>query len=285
MIYKLICRNTPAIGNFVFHLCHAILLAKYNKCKLIIPVNNSLKFLYSNDIVIDFREHTGIDEDKIIILNDYFIHPSPIIYDKYTFYDKYTCINKYFLSNIKVENYKRTDKDTLVIHIRSGDIFKEGGTNTKYAQPPLSYYTNIINTYKYTKIIILTNKASQIQKKFSKNLLNPVVKPLLEMYSYIELQNKESLEYDFGTLCNCYNLVISRGSFSNIVSILNKNLINLYIPIFNSNPDGNFGNNMYPISNNYNFNIIKDSESINYGNNMYYWKNTEKQRSLMTLLM
>ena len=50
-------------------------------------------------------------------------------------------------------------ENELVIHIRSGDIFKKT-INNMYLQPPLCFYRKIINENDFDKIYILSNGRS-----------------------------------------------------------------------------------------------------------------------------
>ena len=70
--------------------------------------------------------------------------------------DHFTFSEKFLIPFIKIKLTPK-DSDTLYIHIRSGDIFKDnGGVNPEYVQPPLSYFTKIIKETDYPKIIIIT---------------------------------------------------------------------------------------------------------------------------------
>jgi hypothetical protein len=46
--------------------------------------------------------------------------------------------------NTELENLA-TQRKTLTIHFRSGDIFQGNGAHGKYFQPPLKYYRDIIS--------------------------------------------------------------------------------------------------------------------------------------------
>jgi len=278
MLLKLIPHHTSAIGNYTFHLCYSILLALKNKYKIVIPINKALKFFNTDEIIYDFRKN-NCNDNKEIISDKYFIHGTKELRDENSFYKRYQCIRKYINPIIDKDrtNYLKTDKDTLVIHMRSGDIFKPGGVNKKYAQPSLTYYCKIIDDNNYKKIIVMTQDFQGNPKRL--DLSNPVVKELMKLYPDIKLQKNNPLEYDFYTLLNCKNMVMSRSTFSVILSILNPNLINLYIPIFNTYPDYNFGNNIYAQTDKYTFNIIK--HKIHYEDKMRIWKNTKEQNNLM----
>ena len=62
------------------------------------------------------------------------------------------------------------DENTVVIHIRSGDIFKNC-IHPAYIPPPFSYYENILDNISFSKIILV-----------SENDANPCVKLLIEKY-------------------------------------------------------------------------------------------------------
>jgi hypothetical protein len=110
----------------------------------------------------------------------------------------------------------------LYIHIRSGDIFKPQGqsVNPEYVQPPLAFYTKIINETDYSKIIIVTES----------DRVNPVISKL----DSLKLNNKTievqsgSIESDFKTLLEARNVVIANSTLSGVSLYLNKFLNNSY---------------------------------------------------------
>jgi hypothetical protein len=120
------------------------------------------------------------------------------------------------LPNIKF--YKKIDipNDTLVIHLRSGDIFEKA----KYfdqVQNPLNFYLEVIKNYK--NILIVTSQ--------EKN--NPVLSYLENLPNCnIEIQSK-SVNEDFNTLLNARNLCLSGiGTFGVAAALLSTNLKKLY---------------------------------------------------------
>ena len=58
----------------------------------------------------------------------------------------------------KVFNFKYAphDRDDLIIHIRSGDIFKDKNPHNGYTQPPYEYYRTIIMSKKWNNITIVS---------------------------------------------------------------------------------------------------------------------------------
>ncbi|CAN0389040.1 unnamed protein product [Ascophyllum nodosum] len=61
-----------------------------------------------------------------------------------------------------------TDPKSLVIHVRSGDIFRSRRASGVYGQPPLSYYTALLNSREWDRVDILTFAKSSDE-------LNPIL--------------------------------------------------------------------------------------------------------------
>ena len=105
------------------------------------------------------------------------------------------------------------DQETLVFHIRSGDIF---------TLPIKSYYQNPINFYielldKFPKVLIVT----------SEEMNNPVISEL-KKYDNVQFQST-SLENDFNTIYNATNLATSgAGTFPIAAALMSRKLKNLY---------------------------------------------------------
>lgn len=115
-----------------------------------------------------------------------------------------------------------TDDDTLVVHIRSGDIFR-AIVHKKYWQPPLGYYQFAARSFR--KIAICTQ-----------NLANPVAAAL---YTYCEqtrgntnclLLVHRSLQDDVAFLIRARNLAIGYGSFGVAIWALSNSMQNLFYP-------------------------------------------------------
>ena len=114
--------------------------------------------------------------------------------------------------------YRKIDipNDTLVIHIRSGDIFEK----TKHfdqVQNPLNFYLEVIKNYK--NILIVTSEAKN----------NPVLSYLENLASHNVEIKSSSVEEDFNTLINATNLCLSGvGTFGIAAALLSPNLKRLY---------------------------------------------------------
>jgi hypothetical protein len=131
---------------------------------------------------------------------------------------------------------------TLVIHIRSGDLFdfdyfngnevkewmpaaKEGKTHEDgfYWQPPLCFYKRVIQQgnghgQEFTKVLVVTER----DKK------NPTIKGLLEWRPSLVTVQSSELWIDVSTILQARHLVISHGTFSWGLALLSKELRTLY---------------------------------------------------------
>ena len=158
--------------------------------------------------------------------------------------------NKLLKEAFLIKDINPLSENDLVIHIRSGDIFKKS-PHAAYIPPPLSYYIKEINKKKYNKIIILCE-----------DRINPVVNKLLELYKNA-IHNINNLEEDIRFILGASNIVFSVGTFIPALIQLTDNI--KYITGFNSCycSNNNDGNNVE----------FKDYYII-----MRPWRNTEKQR-------
>ena len=156
-------------------------------------------FNYQNKRVIneDAPKNAGLSYDKII----------PNIH---RIFQEIIFPNITFFKNINIP------EDTLVIHIRSGDIFEK----TKHfdqVQNPLNFYLEIIKNFK--DILIITCEARN----------NPVIKHLLSLKNHNVKIQSSSVEEDFNVLINATNLCLSGvGTFGIAAALLSPNLKNLY---------------------------------------------------------
>ncbi len=112
-----------------------------------------------------------------------------------------------FLNNLYIDN------KTLVIHVRSGDIFQL--PISSYYQNPLNYFLKVIA--EYDEVLIVT----------SSEINNPVCKELLRL-DKVRLQTS-SVENDFNTLSNATNLCTSGvGTFPIAAALVSNKLKNFY---------------------------------------------------------
>tara|TARA_Y100000741_G_scaffold364677_1_gene356500 strand:- start:1473 stop:2357 length:885 start_codon:yes stop_codon:yes gene_type:complete len=111
-------------------------------------------------------------------------------------------------------------EDTLVMHIRSGDVFEKRDDNgifgnQYYLQNPLVYYKKLIENYENTIIVSSTP------------LNNPVIEKL-KNNKKVEISSS-NLEEDFNLLLNAKNLATSGvGTFAIAAALSSKKLINFH---------------------------------------------------------
>ena len=127
---------------------------------------------------------------------------------------------KYIYSNLKVNfnNINKLDNDTIVLHIRSGDIFSRENyycpVVSRYIQNPLRYYLDIIKDY--SKVILLTEDD-----------VNPIIKELSKI-DKVEVKICSILE-TIEIMLSSRNIVTSGiSSFPIACILLSENIENIY---------------------------------------------------------
>lgn len=119
-----------------------------------------------------------------------------------------------------------SDKN-LVIHLRSGDIFASKNVHIDYGQPPLSYYTVVIDHYQPSCVTLVYE-----------DTLNPVIVALID---YLVVNNIpciiqcSDLLSDLKVLSKASALVMSRGTFAFGILCINDKLRTVYC--FNSSAE------------------------------------------------
>lgn len=118
-------------------------------------------------------------------------------------------------------------KETVVIHIRSGDCFTENKEtpHPDYVPLPFSWYKNIFQKYSknWNRAIIVTEN----------DQINPVI-IALKNYLCTEYNiptdiQSDKIKKDAQTILRARSLILSIGYFSKILALLSKNVENLYI--------------------------------------------------------
>jgi hypothetical protein len=122
---------------------------------------------------------------------------------------------QYLLPNFKFSVKKKFSHETLVVHLRSGDIFDPKVPPDRfYVQNPLSYYKYLISMFKNTIIVAEPG-------------LNPILNELKKIKSVTCFSG--SIVEDFELLLRAQNLASSGvGTFSIAAALCSKNLKNLY---------------------------------------------------------
>ena len=174
-------------------------------------------------------------------------------------HNRYEEFKENIRKNIKFIEDSPLDEDTLVIHIRSGDIFID--KKKDYYQNPINFYIEIMKEYK--KVVVVT----------SEDKLNPICSEL-EKISKVTFQTL-SMETDFNILYNSKNLATSGvGTFPIAAALLSKELNNFYYT------------NLY-LDEHLNPEMLKDSKIVHhkYNINSSYIYEYEKQGDIKKLIL
>lgn len=216
-IYKRIRRNLFHInsiyitgrakfGNMIISINNAIIICELIGCKKIIIQNNNIVFInhkiFYPKYNITIEPNQLIKDDQNIFLDNWFFFYLNI--KDFRDVNRFNILKQEILHNLPK---LIVDHNNLSIYIRSGDIFSILKRSIySYAQPPLCFYENILNTFKFRQVNII-----------SANNLNPVIPILLKKYSYIKFK-KHGIKYDIAYLVNSFNIVSAKSSF--VVSII-----------------------------------------------------------------
>jgi hypothetical protein len=235
--------------NNIVQLCHAIYLAEKTHSYLVVrPHDRGL--LATHDF--DFTEGAQIQgeiSDTFFWLNKKNVGAKTIGWDV-----RKRILQKYVRPMLPGKLFSSTSRDGLVIHIRSGDVFRRksaikvfrgapsyllglkrllNGThrvNGSFVQPPLVFYKHVIESKPWSQICIVAEDKA-----------NPVIDELLQSDYKIEFQ-QASLEEDITTLLAAKNLVVGYGTFGLTWALLSGCLESLYCPVL---PERVFGE-LYP---------------------------------------
>ena len=256
-------------GNLISLLNKFIFYCEIIGCKSIVLDKNRFWFikkkifLKANNITIEVG-----DISKYTNNSDTIIYKSRKFY--YYFFNIKPEIRIHLLRNEILNNLpliKSSNRD-LYIHIRSGDIFTISNAYS-YSQPPFCFYKNILNSFNFTQIFLI-----------SSNQQNPVIKKLINKYKII--YNKNSLKEDISLLINAYNIVGSISSFLISIIQLNYKLLNFWeynlYKIIEKYRHFHYDLYKFPFSN---FTIYRMEPSNIYIDKMKKWKNNKIQRKLL----
>jgi hypothetical protein len=170
---------------------------------------------------------------------------------------------KYIVPAFKFSIGDPLDEDTLVIHIRSGDIFAhEHNPPHDYIPNPLSYYLSLIEEYQ--KVIVVTEPDNY----------NPIVDELKKI-DKVMIQSK-SVEEDFATLMRAKNISSSgTGTFAVAAALCSSNVKKFYCTDIYL--DEHLNPEMLMVTDNIEVHMMELKNYIKYKT----WKNNEDQRKFI----
>jgi hypothetical protein len=252
------------LGNNIQQICNGIIFSQVNGDGFFSPPHDLIDQIYFNNFDKDqirssrffyYKNFENENKDFNIDLN-------------YLYKNIRNIALEYVRPNLKVPNLIPFDDETIVIHIRSGDLFEviyeessQNAPNGIYVPNPLKYYLTLIDMF--DTVIVVTEKDSH----------NPIVEKLKEIPK-VTIQSK-TLEEDFATLISAKNLASSGvGTFCVSAALCNPNLKNFYCSDLMLTEHLNY--NMI-VDENVKLNVMKLDNYIQIGE----WKNTKKQRDFI----
>jgi hypothetical protein len=231
------------LGNNLTQLINAIAFAKQNKY---IFVHKDTLFKGANPIpglhdglcvfdgsergkhvliqpfLVNFSDISGVSLDNV----DFFF-PEILIgefYDNKELQHVPNSEKNYILKTYVYPHFQQSlqpsiSENTLVIHIRSGDIFNPG-CHSFYVQPPFSFYKKIIDEHSFEKIHIITEP----------DMRNPCIQMIQDMYPTTTVQSSSLLD-DCSVILHAKHFACnSTGTFGHMLALLSRTIEHLYLP-------------------------------------------------------
>jgi hypothetical protein len=243
-------------GNNIQQICNGIIFSVFNDEGFFSPRHDLI-----NEIVVNADIKNNINSNRFFHYNtsnkDFNIDLD------YLYSNIRKIAKKYITPNLKFNIGIPFDDETLVIHIRSGDIFQiEFNPPHAYAPNPLIYYKNLIKNFK--KVIVVTENDDY----------NPII-PELKKYKNVTIQSS-SISEDFSTLMRAKNLASSGiGTFAVAAALCSLNIKNFYCSDLYL--DEHLNPEMLIKSNDINVNIQKLQNYIK----TREWTNSSEQRKFI----
>ncbi len=278
------------IGNYLFHLCHSILYAQASQATLVIPRPLAYATMNQNAVALDFstlpspaqprppwwdgvtprqRAPISYDPERIEVISG-LLHGNEVT-RRLDFAARYHCMQEYVRSLFAADApHDALGDQTLVIHVRSGDIF-EAEPNAKYGQPPLSWYQTLIEDSGFREVTIVA------QTQISVGAENPVLGEIRKRWPRLRIVS-ETVERDFHTLRHARHLALSVGTFAVAAAMLNTRLETLHVPRYERMRDENFSD-IFPPGTDLGFS--RYDYAIDGYQGMRNWANTRQQIDLM----
>lgn len=241
------------LGNNIVQVTNALHIGLYYNINVIIP-----KHYFFNTMYIKINDDINMNINNLVNLtteNNFFSIPNDNIHRK--------CIEINYEETLrllkKIILYPKTkttlNDNDLIIHIRSGDIFKEG-PHKSYISCPYSYYDQILKNNSFENIYLV-----------SENKLNPIIDKLLKNYPNIIFKIR-TLDEDISMVLESRNVVMDFGCFIPELLKVSNNIRKLYTSL-----------NIY-LNKYIKIEIIK-IDLGDYRKIMYPWCNTKTQREYM----
>ncbi|MBS0285967.1 MAG: hypothetical protein JSR17_01635 [Proteobacteria bacterium] len=227
------------LGNNIVQLCHAIFVALRSKSTIQnIPSHNIINS--RNLHKLNFASPKNANQPKFneqIIKHDFFRLEKICTRWRLDPITEVNICQKYILPRLELtkQNIPTVNCDiqlwenTLVIHMREGDIFKKypDFAHPKYTQPPFAFYKKILDKHVFSQILILTESGMED--------INPCKYKIID---YCKNKNipcfcqSTTLENDAATLLSAKHIALSRSTLSEWILRCNKYCDTVYCPVF-----------------------------------------------------
>lgn len=194
------------------------LINPYRLGNLYIQISNILTLAIRNNIGIVYLpteianvQIPNIKNVKVNYINTNILIGNQIksnfFYSEIFFDNKMLQCRKEIFKSLSIANYsfEYFEENSVAVHIRSGDIFKDFPGNPNYSQPPKSFYYKVLQKYLNQKIYIVTEDEN-----------SPVLQPLLCWLNNLNVNYclvGKDLREATHTLNKCKTLILSRGTF------------------------------------------------------------------------
>lgn len=209
-------------GNAMIKVANAVCLAKYSG---ITAISHEIQSFFPNVFTLDNIRITRKNSSTGSLVGEFFNRVSFIEEEMFSsFSNAVEEIASVYL-NQDVGNWtskhKVSNEKSLVIHLRSGDVFNRSNPHPLYGQPPLKFYEAILDKDSYDTLIVVAECEA-----------NPVLAALKE----IALQRKLDFIFSLNSLFDdlqlircCKNIAVSRGTFCPPSILSGKIKSNIYI--------------------------------------------------------
>lgn len=196
-------------GNNIQQICNGILYSSLTE-----DAFKSIDHELINQVTFNYMEQKNVKCNRFFYYNT--TNKDFDIDIDYLYSNIGKIAKEYVTPNFKFNVEQCFDDSTLVIHIRSGDIFQiEFNPPHVYTPNPLQYYLNLIE--KYDKIIVVTEPDDY----------NPIINELKKIKK-VTIQSKSVAE-DFSTLLRSKNIATSgTGTFAVAAALCSTNIKNFY---------------------------------------------------------
>ncbi len=209
-------------SNTLTALLNSIGLAKLLNIKEIFIVKTNLtSTLFLENLEIDNVKikTTKYHPNKNYISGNFFSHFNFIKLQNPEFPIQRINYASSILSNYSLKNYNSNTE--LVIHIRSGDIFKARTVHKNYGQPPLSFYILIITKINPSSITL-------IFEDYANPVINLLISYIKSTDCNLKLNNTNCLKEDISCILNAKSVIFGNGTFVPGILLGSKSIKTIY---------------------------------------------------------